>query len=88
MIEMLSLIKDIIKIAFYFERDGNKTYKLIYDPFAYEYFQEHNIDFKKELLELLIRTKFRTPNLKKVIESLDFNKKISFNYINRKIEYI
>lgn len=68
MIDKFLLIKDIVKVAFCFEKDGNKPRKLIYNPFMYEYFRENNIDFKKDLLDILVRTKFKTPDLAKVIE--------------------
>lgn len=75
------------KTFFHFEMDGDNIKKLIYDPSLYDYFKEHNIDFRQELADLLIKTKFHQKldideqKIKEIIDHLPFNRKITFNYI-------
>ncbi|MHA1283653.1 MAG: hypothetical protein ACTSQP_14235 [Promethearchaeota archaeon] len=93
---MLKDKKDLLKtvLCFYLQilPDNNiKIEKLTYDPALYDYFLLNNIDFKKELEKILIESNFNrnlTRNqLKNLINKLNFNKKIIFDYLNKTIKY-
>jgi len=76
----------LIENALHFEMDGDKIKNLVYEPSFYDYFKEHNIDFKQKLVDLLIKTKFNQrlsvneQEIKEIIDHLPFRRKIIFNY--------
>lgn len=88
---MFEIMKNIIKEAFVFEMDGGNVKRLVYNPFMHDYLIENSINFKKDVVDILIKTKFN-PNLtdcelKEIIARLPFNKKIVFDYKNGGIEH-
>ena len=90
---MFKMIKELVKTAFYYEIDGEDSKRLVYDPFLFNYFKENNLDFKKKLVELLLKTKFteliklNKQKLKELISCLKFNRKMIFDYKKGAIEY-
>ena len=65
---------------------GVQIKQLIYDPFMYDYFLENDIDIKRKLAKLLVKTKFEMfmgmteSEIKETIDHLPFNRKIVFDY--------
>jgi hypothetical protein len=81
----------MFKTLLFFEYNGLKRSKLIYLPKLKENFDQNNIEFKDDLIELLIDTEFNKKcdlnekELRKKIKDLLFDKKIIFDYTYGKI---